>query len=104
VAPAARWQLVALSGGVVPSTPSFGWAARYNVATAGTGTLTFSTDIWSPLGVAFQIIVWLAAIAALLRRRRLVEWRGRRHSRRSGAQGQVALGEPINASSPQVRS
>jgi hypothetical protein len=104
VAPAGRWQLVAPSGGVVPSAPSFGWAARYNVATAGTGTLTFSTDIWSPLGVAFQIIVWVAAIAALLRRGRLVAWRGRRRSRRSGARGQLALEEPINPSSPQVRS
>jgi hypothetical protein len=65
--------------------------------------LTFAADIWSPLGVAFQIIVWLAAIAALLRRRRLVAWPGRR-SRRAGAQGRLAPGEPINPTYPQVRS
>jgi GT2 family glycosyltransferase len=103
VAPAGRWQLVDPSGRVVSSAPSFGWGARYTVSTSGTGTLTFSADIWSPLGVAFQIIVWLAAIAALLRRRRLVAWPGRR-SRRAGAQGRLAPGEPINPTSPQVRS
>jgi GT2 family glycosyltransferase len=103
VAPAGRWQLVAPSGGVIASAPSFGWAARYNVPTSGPGTLTFSSDIWSPLGVAFQIIVWLAAVAALLRRRRPVAWPGRR-SRGTGAPGQPALEEPITASSPQVRS
>jgi GT2 family glycosyltransferase len=104
VAPAGRWQLVAPSGGVVPSTPSFGWAARYNVSTSGTGTLTFTTDIWSPLGVAFQIIVWLAAIVALLRRRRFVAWRGRPGSRQDGSQGELALGQPINPTSSQVAS
>jgi hypothetical protein len=103
VAPAGRWQLVDPSGRVVPSSPSFGWGARYNVSTSGTGTLTFAADIWSPLGVAFQIIVWLAAIAALLRRRRLVAWPGRR-SRRAGAQGRLAPGEPIKPTSPPVRS
>ena len=104
VAPAGRWHLIAPSGSVVPSAPSFGWAARYSISTSGTGTLTFGTDIWSPLGVAFQIIVWLAAIAALLQRRRLVAWRGRRRSRPTGAHGPPALGEPINHTSPQVRS
>lgn len=103
VAPAGRWQLIAPSGRVVSSSPAFGWVARYDVSTSGRGILTFGADIWSPLGVAFQIIVWLAAIAALLRRRRLVAWRGHRRSRRPGTQGQRALGQPINPTAPQVR-
>ena len=100
VAPAGRWQLIAPSGAVESSSPSFGWAARYDVATQGTGTLQFSSDIWSPLGVAFQIVVWLAAIAALLRRRRRVAPRGRRRSRQSDAQGPLPVGEHMSREVP----
>jgi hypothetical protein len=100
VAPASRWQLIAPSGRVESSSPSFGWAARYDVATQGTGTLQFSSDIWSPLGVAFQIVVWLAAIAALLRRRRLVAPRGRRRSRPTGTQRRLPVGEHMSREVP----
>ncbi|HEY2563788.1 MAG TPA: hypothetical protein VGI44_08745 [Acidimicrobiales bacterium] len=100
MAPASRWQLIAPSGRVESSSPSFGWAARYDVATQGTGTLQFSSDIWSPLGVAFQIVVWLAAIAALLRRRRLVAPRGRRRSRPTGTQRRLPVGEHMSREVP----
>ncbi|HEX4217163.1 MAG TPA: glycosyltransferase family 2 protein [Acidimicrobiales bacterium] len=103
VAPAGRWQLVAPSGRVESKRPSFGWAARYDVTTSGTGTLRFSSAIWSPLGVALQIIVWLAAITALVRRRRLVD-RGRRRSGRTGAQDRLPVGAHRPSGSREVPS
>jgi GT2 family glycosyltransferase len=110
VSPAGRWQLTAPSGAVVSSTPSFGWAARYAVPGSGTGTLSFNTDIWSPLGVAFQVVVWLAVIAALVRRRERVTRRreparrGRRRSRREGPRGRSSAGQPATAPSHEVKS
>ncbi len=92
LAPADRWALTAPTGQVLSSSPSFGWAARYPVAGSGTGTLRFATNLWTPLGVAFQIVVWLAALGVLVTRRGVPGWR-RRRSGRAGTSGRPQANE-----------
>jgi hypothetical protein len=103
LAPADRWALTAPSGQVVSSVPSFGWAARYDVTGSGTGTLHFNNDIWVPLGVAFQVVVWLAALGVLVRRRR-IPGRRRLRSGRAGTPVRLAAGEQATLASHEVQS
>ena len=94
LAPADRWALTDPAGQVLSSSPSFGWAARYAVTGSGTGTLRFTTDLWTPLGVTFQVVVWLAALTVLARRR---------HAPRGGAAAQAGAA-PLDRGRPASRS
>jgi len=87
VAPAGRWNLVGASGAADPRSPSFGWAAQYRVAVPATATLRFDGGVWSPLGVAAELVLWILVAAALIERRGVVRpwlrsmagrWRTRR--------------------------
>ena len=66
LAPAGRWNLTGPDGARVPRTSSFGWAARYQVATAGTGTLRFDGGLVAPLSFVLSLVTWLAALTLLI--------------------------------------
>jgi len=66
VAPAGDWELTVGQGPAVPRSSSYGWGARYRVARGGQATLSFHGGPWPPLGVLWQIAVWLAALALLV--------------------------------------
>ena len=51
-----------------PRSSSFGWAGRYAVATAGTGTLHFDGGAVAPLSFALSVVAWLVALALLIGR------------------------------------
>jgi len=75
VAPAGSWQLVGPSGAALPRSPAFGWAARYAVPTATSGTLRFAGGPLPLLIGLFSILAWTLALAALVDRRRIRrEW------------------------------
>ncbi len=75
VAPAGDWKLTLASGRPSPASPSFGWAARYAVPTATSGTLHFDGGPLPLLAGVFSVLVWGLAVAALVDRRRLRrEW------------------------------
>jgi GT2 family glycosyltransferase len=87
VSPAGRWTLVSSTGTVEPATSSFGWAAQYRVPAATSATLRFRGGPWAPLGLVVEVLLWLAAAAALVERRHRVRpwaasvsggWRHRR--------------------------
>ncbi len=65
-APAGRWSLAGPTGARVPQAPSFGWAARFRVATAGSGTLRFDGGLVAPLSFVVSIVTWLVAVALLI--------------------------------------
>ena len=65
-APAGRWTLVGPSGSTAPRSASFGWAARYQVATAGVGTLRFQGGPIVPLALLVSVVTWLLAVVLLL--------------------------------------
>jgi hypothetical protein len=73
------------------------------VTGSGTGTLHFNNDIWVPLGVAFQVVVWLAALGVLVRRRR-IPGRRRLRSGRAGTPVRLAAGEQATLASHEVQS
>ncbi len=102
LAPADRWALTDPAGQVLSSSPSFGWAARYAVTGSGTGTLRFTTDLWTPLGVTFQVVVWLAALTVLARRRRASG--RRRRAGRGRTPGPRPAGEPVVPATGEARS
>jgi hypothetical protein len=83
VAPAGRWSLVGPSGTADPRSSSFGWAAQYRVAAAGTAILRFDGGPWAPLGVLVELVLWLAVAAALIERRGVVRPWVRAVARRS---------------------
>jgi hypothetical protein len=66
VAPAGRWALSGPSGATLPRSASFGWGARYRVATAGEGVLDFDGGILTPLAALASIVVWLVVLALLI--------------------------------------
>jgi len=70
LAPAGRWSLVSSRGTVSARRPSYGWAAQYRVTTPGEETLRFDGSPLAPLGVVFQVALWLLLAAVLLGRRR----------------------------------
>jgi hypothetical protein len=65
-APSGRWTLSGPTGAVAPRSPSFGWGSRYQVATAGAGTLHFDGGLVAPLSFAVSIVTWLVALALLI--------------------------------------
>ena len=91
VAPAGRWSLVGPTGSMAPRASSFGWVARYQVGTAGTGTLRFRGGLVAPLSFVVSVVTWLVAVALLVgegvgRPRRM---RLRREGRRGAPAGPV---------------
>ncbi|MHB1711517.1 MAG: hypothetical protein ACYCV7_08955, partial [Acidimicrobiales bacterium] len=72
LAPAGRWSLEASNGTVYPMSSAFGWAGQYHVGKGGPATLRFNGGPWSALSVAFQLVLWLVAAAALIERRGIV--------------------------------
>jgi GT2 family glycosyltransferase len=75
VAPAGKWSLAGPGGAQAPRTSSFGWAARYRVATSGTGTLQFDGGLLAPLSFVLSLVTWLVAIALLLGDGAVRPWR-----------------------------
>ncbi len=93
-APSGAWQLVASSGTTLPRSASFGWASRYAVPAATTGTLRFDDGILPLLAGVFSLAAWGVALAALIDRRRLRrEWE-RVGRPRSWSRGRVRPSEP----------
>jgi hypothetical protein len=72
LAPAGRWSLTSSSGVVFPMSTAFGWAGQYRVDRAGPATLRFNGGPWGPLSVAFELILWLLVVAALVERRGVI--------------------------------
>ncbi len=74
-APSGDWNLSLASGATAPRSSSFGWASRYAVPAAATGTLHFDDGPWPLLAGIFSVLVWGLALAALVDRRRIRrEW------------------------------
>jgi hypothetical protein len=74
-APSGDWNLTTASGATAPRSSSFGWAARYAVATDTTGTLRFDGGLEPLLAGLFSIVAWGLVLTALVDRRRLRrEW------------------------------
>jgi len=65
-APAGSFTLV--GDGASVRRPAFGWAAQYPVS-RGRATLSLSQFPYVPLGVTFEVAVWLVLAAALWGRR-----------------------------------
>jgi GT2 family glycosyltransferase len=72
LAPAGRWSLTSSGGTAFPMSTAFGWAGQYRVDLGGPATLHFDGGPWGPLSVAFELVLWLLVIAALLERRGVV--------------------------------
>jgi GT2 family glycosyltransferase len=72
-APAGSWHLT-VDGRPVPASSAFGWAAQYRSAPAGPAVLRFDGSALVPLGVALELLLWVATAAALLGRRRWLDW------------------------------
>ncbi len=91
VAPAGRWELTGASGATLSRSSSFGWAARYSVPAATTGTLRFAGGPWPVLAGLYAVVAWLLALAALVDRRRIRrEWaRVARARHRSASRGRA---------------
>jgi hypothetical protein len=82
LAPAGRWQLTTSGGTPAPRASSFGWAGRYRVTAAGTGTLRFAGGWVTPVSFAVGILAWVLALALLAVRRLDISWRRIRTGRR----------------------
>jgi GT2 family glycosyltransferase len=72
LAPAGRWTLTSSSGTAYPMSSAFGWAGQYRVDIGGPATLQFNGGPWGPLSVAFELILWLLVVAALVERRGVI--------------------------------
>jgi GT2 family glycosyltransferase len=72
-APASRWRL-AVDGRPATTSVGPGGAVRFDVPTAGTGSLTFAGSPWVPLGVAVELALWAVVALGLLGRRRWLDW------------------------------
>jgi hypothetical protein len=95
-APSGDWDLVTGSGATATRTDSFGWASRYAVPSATTGTLRFDDGVWPLLAGVFSLVAWGVALAALIDRRRLRrEWE-RVGRPRSWSQGRLRVHEGLD--------
>jgi GT2 family glycosyltransferase len=72
LAPAGQWSLTSANGTAFPMTPAFEWAGQYRVDHGGPATLRFNGGPWGPLSVAFELILWLLVVAALVERRGVI--------------------------------
>jgi GT2 family glycosyltransferase len=74
-APSGAWHLTTASGATAVRSSTFGWASRYAVPAATTGTLRFDGGPVPLLAGLFSILAWGLALATLVDRRRLRrEW------------------------------
>ncbi|HUY66754.1 MAG TPA: glycosyltransferase family 2 protein [Acidimicrobiales bacterium] len=87
LAPAGRWALTGPQGTPESRTPSFGWAAKYRVTTAGVGSLHFDGGVVGPASLLFSIAAWTAAIIFLTGRWGRPWQRRRNGRRRAGGRG-----------------
>jgi hypothetical protein len=88
LAPASHWTLTGPTGASAKRSPWFGWAASYQVTTAGVATLRFDPGAAGPASLAFSVVVWLAAVALLMAGRLGGPWQRGRIVRRRTAVGQ----------------
>ncbi len=72
-APAGGWQLT-VDGRPAPASAAFGWAAQYRSTSAGPAVLRFDGSALIPLGVTVELLLWVVTVAALLGRRRWLDW------------------------------
>ncbi len=84
-APAGRWTLTESGGATAPRSPSFGWAGRYEVTTAGAATLHFDGGVVAPLSFAVSVLTWLVVLVLLVGRNLGRPWSRMRVRRRRGA-------------------
>jgi hypothetical protein len=94
-APAGSWHLD-VGGRAATQYPAYGWAAQYSVGNAGSATLAFDGSPLVPLGLLAELALWLAVAAALIGRRRTLDWwwgRWRRDTEQEPAATAV-VGEP----------
>jgi GT2 family glycosyltransferase len=87
LAPAGRWSVASAGGTAFPMASAFGWAGQYRVDSSGSAVLRFNGGPWAPLSVAFELILWVLVVAALVERRGVLRpWLrsvlGRRRRRR----------------------
>ncbi len=97
LAPAGRWSLTSSSGTAFPMSPAFGWAGQYRVDVGGPATLQFNGGPWGPLSVAFELILWLLVVAALVERRGVI-----RPWLRSALQGRQGRRRPERRKDPEL--
>ncbi|MGH9081811.1 MAG: hypothetical protein ACRDWN_00560 [Acidimicrobiales bacterium] len=72
-APGGSWGL-AVGGQAARRQPAYGWAAQFRDVPAGPAVLRFRGSLLDPLAVLVEMGVWLAVVAALLGRRRWLDW------------------------------
>ncbi len=72
LAPAGRWSLTSSDGTTYPMSAAFGWAGQYHVAGGGRATLRFNGNLWAPLSVGYELVLWLLVAGALRERRGIV--------------------------------
>lgn len=80
-----RWVLTGQGGSPLASRPSFGWATAYRVPSAQRASLAFETPSGRGLAIALEVVLWIAAVAALVTRRA-----GRSTRRRARRDGDAA--------------
>jgi len=94
-APSGDWKLVTGSGTTATRSDSFGWASRYAVPSATTGTLQFDDGVLPLLAGVFSLLAWGVVLAALIDRRRLRrEWE-RVGRPRAWSQGRLRVHEEL---------
>jgi hypothetical protein len=64
-----NWELE-VDGRRAERTTSWGWANEFEVDRAGTARLRYATPITRPLWLTLQVVLWVAAVVALIRIRR----------------------------------
>lgn len=89
-APASTWQLVASTGAPHRSSVAFGYGARFDVPVPGARVTVRQHGSWAHgAEIAAEVAAWFVVAAALLGRRRWLDWwfprAGRRGRHRAGA-------------------
>ena len=85
MAPAGRFTLT-VGGRSVADAGGAGWAGRYPVPAAGSGSLGFGGGPWPALALLYSLVLWIGAVALVVGRRRVEEqwWRMRNRRSRAG--------------------
>jgi GT2 family glycosyltransferase len=105
VAPAGRWSLSASDGQKSVRSPSFGWAAKYEVTAPTVATLRFSGGWITPVSLLVSVVAWLLAVAYLLSTRlsrgvgtrRRLTWRRRGGRAVDDPAGSEQAPQPVEA-------